>query len=244
MQSPLPIPKEKTKILSVERHRILHFEDDTLVHAGIREALAPYGMECVQAVSLAAGIQMSRTQAFDLIILDRGMPDGDGLDALRTLRDNGVATPTLILSAMGDVDNRILGLTSGADDYLSKPFAVLELVARVKNLVERNHPKMPGILKAGPIELHFESGKLHRAGRWAELLPREVKLLAYLIRNQNTPLTRAMLLRDVWHYSPSIETNVVDVHIGRLRKKIDFPDETPLILTVKNVGFMLRTLCE
>ena len=217
--------------------RILHLDDDPQTFAVVRAAMAEMGWLTEHAAPIAQCLDYARTGQFDAMIIDRTLPEGDGLEMLRQMRCDGNTTPALILSALGDVDNRVQGLTSGADDYLAKPFALSELTARLCNLLNRRAPRPGSILRAGPLELDIESHRLYRGTRKEVLLPRETRLLAYLMRHPDIPLTRAMLLRDVWNFNLTSETNVIDVHMGKLRKKVDFPDESPLIRTIKGVGF-------
>lgn len=220
---------------------ILHLDDDDQTYETVAAALAEQGWTSSHAATLDTGLHEARTEKYDLLIIDRTLPEGDGLKMLGQLRQDGITCPAIILSAMGDVDNRVQGLTSGADDYLPKPFSTAELVARITNLMNRNNNRSGMILRAGELELDLEKHRMVRGAREEVLLPRESRLLAYLMRNSDIPLTRAMLLRDVWNFNLSSETNVIDVHMGKLRKKIDMPGESPLIRTVKGVGFMLVT---
>ena len=226
---------------STQTWRILHLDDDRQTFLTINEALSSLGWSCRHAETIEQGLQASRSGQFDALIIDRTLPEGDGLNMLGQLRQEGITTPAIVLSALGDVDNRVQGLTSGADDYLPKPFSIPELTARLTNLLNRGTVRTGTTLRAGPLELDLEMHRLIRGGREETLLPRESRLLAYLMRHSDIPLTRAMLLRDVWNFNLSSETNVIDVHMGKLRKKVDYPGETQLIQTVKGVGFMLVT---
>ena len=223
--------------------RILHLDDDPDIVAVVAAALQSQNWQTDHAASAQAALAAARDQRFDAMIIDRTLPEGDGLDVLRQMRSEGITTPAIVLSALGDVDNRVQGLTSGADDYLPKPFAMPELLARLTNLLQRRPAQAEPRLKAGPLELDLESHLLYRGDRQEVLLPRETRLLAYLMRHPDVPLTRAMLLRDVWNFNLTSETNVIDVHMGKLRKKVDFPDESPLIRTLKGVGFMFAVSC-
>ena len=218
--------------------RVLHLDDDPNTFTAIEGALTGQGWDVEHTATIGACMQAIRTQAFDAMIIDRTLPEGDGLDMLRQMRNEGIATPAIIVSALGDVDNRVLGLTSGADDYLSKPFSTPELVARLSNLLNRGNRPTGTVLHVGPLTLDIEGHRMERGNRNETLLPRETRLLAYLMRHPDTLLTRAMLLRDVWNFNLSNETNVIDVHMGKLRKKVDFPDEPQLIRTIKGAGFM------
>ena len=225
------------------QRRILHLDDDPEIFSVVAAALQNQNWQAEHAASSQAALDAARNQAFDAMIIDRTLPEGDGLEVLRQLRSEGISTPAIVLSALGDVDNRVQGLTSGADDYLPKPFAMPELLARLNNLLHRRPVQAETVLKVGPLELDLESHHLYRGNRKEVLLPRETRLLAYLMRHPDVPLTRAMLLRDVWNFNLTSETNVIDVHIGKLRKKVDFPDDAPLIRTIKGVGFMFDLSC-
>ena len=226
---------------STQTWRILHLDDDRQTFLTVNESLSSLGWSCSHAATIEQGLQASRSGQFDALIIDRTLPEGDGLNMLGQLRQEGITTPAIVLSALGDVDNRVQGLTSGADDYLPKPFSIPELTARLTNLLNRGTVRAGATLRAGPLELDLEMHRLIRGGREETLLPRESRLLAYLMRHSDLPLTRAMLLRDVWNFNLSSETNVIDVHMGKLRKKVDYPGEAQLIQTVKGVGFMLVT---
>jgi len=236
-KSDINSPKMSTPIAI----KILHIDDDPAICDLIRPVFSQHGWTIHPAATLSEAVAAIGSNRFDVMVVDRTMPDGDGLETLRRLRQGGLTTPAIIVSAMGDVDNRVLGLTSGADDYLSKPFAVAELAARVKLLLGRSHGATEVVLRSGPLELDLENLRMRRGDRVEILLSREARLLAYLMRHTGTPLTRPMLLRDVWNFNLSNETNVIDVHISKLRKKVDCPGEQPLIRTIKGVGFIFAT---
>jgi two-component system OmpR family response regulator len=221
--------------------KILHIDDDPSIIEMTCQAFDRRGWSTKSAASIQDANVIIDATKFDVLVIDRTVPDGDGLNALRTWRQQGITTPAIILSALGDVDNRVQGLTSGAEDYLSKPFVIDELVARVANLLQRAKPQSDFILRSGPLELDLENHLMRRGSREESLLSRETRLLAYLMRHPDIPLTRPMLLRDVWNFNLSNETNVIDVHISKLRKKVDFPNESPLIKTIKGVGFIFST---
>jgi two-component system OmpR family response regulator len=188
------------------------------------------------------GLFMAVSEAFDAIVLDRMLPGGiDGVKILETLRGQKNDTPVLILSALADVDERVRGLRAGGDDYLTKPFAFSELLARVEALGRRGKSEGPTTkLVVDDLELDLLSRQVRRAGQKVDLQPREFRLLEYLMRHAGQVVTRTMLLEGVWDYHFDPQTNVIDVHISRLRQKVDKPFGTPLIHTVRNAGYMLR----
>ncbi len=205
---------------------------------GLREA----GHVVEHADNGRDGLFMAASENFDAIVLDRMLPGGiDGLRLLETLRAQSNATPVLFLSAMAGVDERVRGLQAGGDDYLTKPFAFAELLARVEALARRHKGDGPVTkLVAGDLELDLLSRGVKRAGQKIDLQPREFRLLEYLMRHAGQVVTRTMLLEGVWDYHFDPQTNVIDVHVSRLRQKIDKPFPTALIHTVRNAGYMLR----
>ena len=219
--------------------RILLIEDDDGTADEIGLELRSSGHDVTRVAALEPARTLSAGEPFDLLILDRQLPDGEGLELLSDLRRNGQRTPALVLSALGSLDDRVRGLRAGGDDYLPKPFALVELVARVEALLRRPNDTRATRLIAGPLELDLLAGTATRAGRPLGLLPRELKLLDYMVRRAGQIVTRAMLLRDVWGYSFEPDTNVVDVHLGRLRRKIDGEGETPMIRNVRGQGDVL-----
>jgi two-component system OmpR family response regulator len=188
------------------------------------------------------GLFMAASEAFDAVILDRMLPGGiDGIRLLETLRAQKNTVPVLILSALADVDERVRGLKAGGDDYLTKPFAFAELLARVEALARRGKGEGPVTkLVVEDLELDLLSRQVKRAGQKIDLQPREFRLLEYLMRHAGQVVTRTMLLEGVWDYHFDPQTNVIDVHVSRLRQKVDKPFPTPLIHTVRNAGYMLR----
>jgi two-component system OmpR family response regulator len=168
------------------------------------------------------------------------LPGLDGLAVIETLRGEGIKTPVLVLSALSAVNDRVRGLRAGGDDYLAKPFALSELAARLEALLRRPADPRETVLHVGSLELDLLARTASRGRRELELLPREFQLLEYMMRREGQVLTRAMLLENVWNYRFVPQTNLVDVHIGRLRRKVDGPDELPMILSVRGAGFMLR----
>jgi len=219
--------------------QILLIEDDDGTAEEIRLELAHAGHAIARAATLRDGDRLSREDGVDLLILDRQLPDGEGLEWLAGLRRDGRRTPALVLSALGSLDDRVRGLRAGGDDYLPKPFALVELVARVEALLRRPNDTRETRLIAGPLDLDLLAGTASRAGRALDLLPRELKLLEYLVRRTGQIVTRTMLLRDVWGYNFEPETNVVDVHLGRLRRKVDGEGEASLIRNVRGQGYVL-----
>ena len=186
---------------------------------------------------------MAVSEKFDLIILDRMLPGGiDGVRLLETIRAQNNATPVLLLSALADVDDRVQGLKAGGDDYVTKPFAFSELLARVEALGRRGRTETAPQtkLELADLEIDLLSRTVRRAGRKIDLQPREFRLLEYLTRHAGQVVTRTMLLEGVWDYHFDPQTNVIDVHVSRLRQKVDKPFDTPLIHTIRNAGYMLR----
>ncbi|MBB5696973.1 response regulator transcription factor [Sphingomonas yantingensis] len=219
--------------------RILLIEDDDGTADEILLELAASGYEAERAGNLALAGERARAAAFDLLVLDRQLPDGEGLALLADLRAEGRRTPALVLSALGSLDDRVRGLRAGGDDYLPKPFALVELIARIEALLRRPDDSRETRLIAGPLDLDLLTGQATRGGRQLDLLPRELKLLDYMVRRAGSIVTRSMLLRDVWGYSFEPNSNVVDVHMGRLRRKVDGEGEAPLIRNVRGQGYVL-----
>lgn len=219
---------------------LLLIEDDSLVSHEICEALRARGYEVVCEDEGAAGIEAACSGRFDLVITDRMLPQLDGLDIVRALRASGSKTPVIVLSALDSVDERVQGLRAGSDDYLGKPFAIDELVARVESLLRRSSAPPATTLAVDDLELDLLARRASRAGRALDLTSREFRLLEFLVRHAGQVVTRRMLLEHVWdiHFDP--ETNVVDVHVSRLRQAVDRDFARPLIHTVRGVGYMLR----
>jgi two-component system, OmpR family, response regulator len=223
------------------RRRILVIEDDSETASQIVEALAASGYAIDLAANGEDGLERARSTPYAVMAIDRMLPGIDGIAVIRHLRDDGIVTPALIVSALGEVDDRVRGLRAGGDDYLVKPFAFAELVARVEALARRSDSVVKDtMLRAGDLELDLVSRTVRRSGRKIDLLPREFKLLEYLVRNQGQIVPRAMLLQHVWdlHFDPA--SNIIDVYVGRVRRKIDVAQSYPLIHTVRGVGFCLR----
>lgn len=220
--------------------KVLLIEDDPDIAAEITAELARKGYETAHVGDGRAGLDRARGEAWNLLIVDRMLPGIDGLSLIRALRQQQIRTPALILSALGAIDDKVLGLRAGGDDYLIKPFALAELGARLEVLLRRPADSHETILRVGPLELDLIERKAWRGSRSLELLPREFKLLEYLMRRDGQVVTRAMLLEDLWKYRFAAKTNLVDVHMGRLRRKVDHEGEPPLISNVRGSGFILR----
>jgi len=221
--------------------RVLVIEDDLETADQLVESLATSGYEVDVAVDGYDGLSRGGSADYAVITVDRLLPGIDGLTIIRRLRERGIATPALIISALGEVDDRVRGLRAGGDDYLVKPFAFAELLARVEALARRSATvAKETVLRVGDLELDLVSRTVSRCGREIELLQREFQVLECLVRNQGQVVPRAMLLQHVWdlHFDPT--TNIVDVYVGRVRRKIDSQQAYPLIHTVRGVGFWVR----
>ncbi len=222
--------------------RILVVEDDKDVAGFVVRGLREAGHTVEHAANGRDGLFLAASEGFDAVVLDRMLPGGiDGLRLLETLRAQKNTVPVLILSALADVDERVNGLKAGGDDYLTKPFAFAELLARVEALARRGKGDQPVTkLVVEDLELDLLSRQVRRAGQKIDMQPREFRLLEYLMRHAGQVVTRTMLLESVWDYHFDPQTNVIDVHVSRLRQKIDKPFPTALIHTVRNAGYMLR----
>jgi two-component system, OmpR family, response regulator len=221
--------------------RILVVEDDPETAGQLVESLTSSGYEVDLAASGNEALSRGAACDYAVITIDRMLPDIDGITVMRQLRDDGVCAPVLIVSALGEVDDRVRGLRAGGDDYLVKPFSFVELLARVEALGRRSDTIVKEtILRVGDLAIDLVSRTAARRGTDIFLLPREFELLEYLVRNEGRVVSRAMLLRHVWdlHFDPS--TNIIDVYVGRLRRKIDGEQAYPLIHTVRGVGYCLR----
>ncbi|MEZ5567892.1 MAG: response regulator transcription factor [Halioglobus sp.] len=221
---------------------ILLVEDDRLVSDFIVSELAAAGHGCEHAADGPGGLQRAQAGDFDVVIVDRMMPRMDGLTLVRALRESGDHTPVLVLSALGEVDDRVQGLHSGADDYLVKPFSMAELLARLEVLHRRGAQAAAEVATTLVVEdLSMDLLRQHveRQGRHIALQPREYKLLEYLMRHAGQVVTRGLLLEHVWGYHFDPQTNVIDVHVSRLRQKIDRDFEQPLLVTVRGAGYRL-----
>jgi two-component system, OmpR family, response regulator len=225
------------------RRRVLVIEDDPETGEYLAEQLSEGGYDVDLAVNGDDGLARGRTAEYAVITIDRMLPGLDGIAVIRRLREDGIATPALIVSALGEVDDRVRGLRAGGDDYLVKPFAFVELLARVDALARRSATVVKEtVLRVGDLTLDLMSRTVSRGGRDIELLPREFQVLEYLVRNEGHVVPRAMLLQHVWdlHFDPT--TNIIDVYVGRVRRKVDSGQSTPLIHTVRGVGFCIRAV--
>lgn len=221
-------------------NRLLVVEDNKSILRNLKRGLSEVGFEVVTADSAEAAYECATSQSFDGMVLDLMLPDRNGLDLLRDLRNRGFDTPVLILSARTTVDDRVRGLNGGADDYLIKPFAFEELVARVQAQINRTVPGRQAVLRAGNLEMIVSAHRVVRGGQEIELSKLEFGLLEYLLRNKNRELTRTEIARDVWKEPQGVGTNVIDVYINALRNKLLESQYEPLIHTIRGVGYSLR----
>lgn len=220
--------------------RLLLIEDEKQAATFLQKSLKESGHTTELAHDGDEGLGAARDGGYDVLIVDRMLPKRDGLDVVSTLRAEGDRTPVLILSALGDVDDRVTGLRAGGDDYLTKPFAYSELLARVEALARRSIPEEQETkYQVGPLVLDRLSHKVSRDGEEIVLQPREYRLLEYLMKHQEQVVTRTMLLENVWDYHFDPQTNVIDVHISRLRSKIDKSFDRALLKTVRGAGYMI-----
>jgi len=221
--------------------RILVVEDDAETAEQIVDFLQMRGYQVDLAVNGNDGLRLGRSAAYAVMIIDRMLPGMDGIAIIQKLREMAVVTPAMIVSALGEVDDRVRGLRAGGDDYLVKPFAFSELLARVEALARRSATVVKEtVLRVGDLELDLVSRTANRSGRCIKLLPREFKVLEYLVRNEGHVVPRTMLLEKVWdlHFDPT--TNIIDVYVGRVRRKVDDEQAYPLIHTIRGVGFCVR----
>ena len=221
--------------------RALLVEDDATIAEFVVRGLREAGLVVDHAADGEAGLTAATTQPYDVAIVDLMLPKRDGLSLIEELRRRGITTPVLILSARRSVDDRVRGLQTGGDDYLTKPFAFAELLARVQALVRRaTRAPEPTTLTVEDLTLDLLSRKVIRAGKPIDLRPREFTLLEFLMRNQGKVVSKTMILSHVWEYNFDPQTNIVDVLVSRLREKIDRPFEKKLLHTVRGVGYVLR----
>jgi len=222
--------------------RILVVEDEPKLALAVKSGLEYDGYEVDMAGTGEEGFFLVHSRSFDLIVLDVMLPGRNGFEVLATLRRDGNKTPVLLLTAKDAIEDRVQGLDAGADDYLVKPFAFAELLARIRALLRRGKPDVPATLIVSDLTVDFASRSATRGDRRIDLTAREFELLCYLIQNVGRVVSREMLARDVWkeadRHSPL--DNVIDVHIGRLRRKVDEPFPKALINTVRGVGFVIR----
>lgn len=232
----------ETVVPATQDHmRILVVEDDREAASWLVKGLGESGHVADLAVDGEQGLALALEGVHDVAVIDRMLPKLDGLSIIRKMREEGVKTPVLILSALTDVDERVKGLRAGGDDYLGKPYAFSELLARIEGLKRRagEEPQQTR-LKAGGIEIDLLTRSVTRDGKPILLQPREFKLLEYLVRNAGHIVTRTMLLENVWDYHFDPQTNVIDVHVSRLRSKIDKGFDEPVLQTVRGAGYMIR----
>ena len=220
--------------------RILIVEDDGETAGYVAKGLREAGFTVEHVADGRDGLYLATSSAFDAIVMDRMVPGMDGLAITRALRAGGIETPVLLLSALAHLDERVKGLRAGADDYLTKPFGFSELEARLENLLRRRTAKsVETVLRCGDLAVDLLTRRVTRGERALDLLPREFKLLEYLIRNKDRIVTRTMLLEQVWDYRFDPHTSLIDTHISRLRKKLDEATEPPWLQTVRGAGYRL-----
>jgi DNA-binding response OmpR family regulator len=222
--------------------RLLLVEDEPEIRDFLEQPLADAGYEVDAAKDGRTAIQLASGKKYDVLIVDLGLPDQDGIDLILQLRRSGISSPVLILSARRSVDDRVKGLEQGGDDYLTKPFALAELLARLRNLLRRNlrTSEEATRLRVLDLELDFISRRASRGEEILNLSPQEFVLLTYLCRHAGRVVTRSMLLSEVWGMRIQPNTNVVDVHIYRLRGKVDTEGREPLIKTLRGIGYVLK----
>ena len=221
--------------------RVLVIEDDAEVARYLVKGLKESGYVVDHAPTGTDGLVMAMGETYDVLVVDRMLPGVDGLVLIETLRKSGNHTPVMILSALGDVDQRVRGLRAGGDDYLTKPFSFTELLARVEALLRRGTGGgRETVLRVGDLEMDLLAHTVRRGGRPIDLQPREFRLLEFMMRHAGHVVTRTMLLEGVWDYHFDPQTNVIDVHISRLRQKIDKGFDKPLIHTIRGAGYSLR----
>ena len=220
--------------------RILIVEDDLEAAEAMARGLTEAGHDCTRGHDGEAGLTAARDGEFDVMVVDRMMPKMDGIQLVEALRREGDRTPVLFLSALGEVGDRVDGLQAGGDDYLVKPYAFPELIARIEALARRRDTgSVHTLLKVGELEMDLIARTVHRSGKEIDLQPREFQLLEFMMRHAGQSVTRTMLLEKVWHYHFDPQTNVIDVHISRLRSKIDKGFDRPMLQTVRGAGYRL-----
>jgi two-component system, OmpR family, response regulator len=226
------------------RRRILVVEDDLETADQLLDSLTTSGYDVDLAVDGNDGLCRGRSSEYAVMTIDRMLPGMDGIEVIQRLREDGIVVPALIISALGEIDDRVRGLRAGGDDYLVKPFAFAELLARVEALARRSATVLKEtVLRVGDLELDLVARTARRGDREIELRPREFQVLEYLVRNEGHVVPRAMLLQHVWdlHFDPT--TNIIDVYVGRVRRKVDGNQAYPLIHTVRGVGFRVLAPC-
>jgi two-component system OmpR family response regulator len=223
------------------RRRILVIEDDPETGKQLVDFLSTRGYHVDLAVNGNEGARLGQASTYAVMAIDRMLPGLDGIAVIQRLREAGVTTPALIISALGEVDDRVRGLRAGGDDYLVKPFAYMELLARIEALARRSAAVVQEtLLRIGDLELDLVSRTARRSGRRIDLLPREFQVLEYLVRNEGQIVPRAMLLQQVWDLHSDSTTNIIDVYVGRVRRKVDALNSYPLIHTIRGIGFCVR----
>lgn len=221
--------------------KVLLVEDDEATAAHVVRSLRQHGHVVDHRADGREGLLLAATETYDVMVVDRMLPTLDGLALVKTARGAGVKTPVLFLTTLGGIDDRVEGLDAGGDDYLVKPFAVAELMARLNALARRPPPiDRPTTLQVADLQLDLLERRVTRAGRRIDLQPQEFKLLEYLMRHAGRVVTRTMLLENVWEFHFDPQTTVVETHISRLRGKVDQPFDRPLIHTVRGSGYCLR----
>jgi len=224
--------------------KYLLVEDDPIASKILASSLQDKGHIVVAAYHGLTALKLAQTETFDAIIMDRMLPKMDGLTVIKKLRSASIQTPVIILSALGEVDDRVKGLQAGGDDYLVKPYALPELLARLEVMVRRQPTKasaMPESLTVADCELNLLSGKISRQNQFIHIQPQERKLLEFFMRHPNQLLTRQMLLEKVWDFHFETDTNMIDTQVSRLRAKIDKPFDVPLIHTLRGKGYCFGT---
>ena len=219
---------------------LLVVEDDAVLGKALKQGLSEAGFECTWVRNGIKGRDLALGQQFDAIVLDLMLPDLNGMEVLREMRQQGVQTPVLVLTALGSVDDRVAGLNSGADDYLIKPFAFPELTARLEAISRRAVSRPSSSTTIGPLKLDLATRRVTRGGQDINLTPTEFSLLEYLMRYNGQVVTRKMLCEHLWEADWEGVTNVIEVHINRLRSKVDRDFDAPLIHTVRGRGYVLR----
>jgi DNA-binding response OmpR family regulator len=220
--------------------RVLIIEDEKKLLSSLQRGLAQQGYEALTASNGEEGFYLATTKPLDAVILDLMLPRRDGIQILSDLRARGFTAPILVLTARDTVEDKVRGLDAGADDYLVKPFALAELVARLRALLRRNLPSRELILKADDLEMDLLARRVVRDGEEIDLSSREFELLEYLLRHANATVTRDMIARDVWKEPAGVLTNVIDVYVKALRKKIERPELRQILHTVRGVGYVVR----
>ncbi len=218
---------------------VLLIEDDDVTAHEVTAGLARHGHSVDRAASGPGGLELAARRKYDALVVDRMLPGLDGLAVIASLRAGGIDAPALILSALSDLDERVRGLREGGADYLPKPFALIELAARLEALLRRPAATRETILSVGSLRLDMLERRAWRHGIDLELLPRELQLMEYLVRRVGQVVTRSMLLQDVWGYRFEPRSNVVDVHMGKLRRKVDTPSSPAIISSVRGIGYRL-----